>query len=113
MNNVFAKILRQEIAYQPVYEDEYCLAFHDIAPLAKTHVVVIPKTLQPDFETFHQHAKPEEVLGFYQGIEKTIQKLKLKNGYRLITNKGVDGGQTVYHYHVHILGGEKLPEKIL
>ena len=111
--NVFAKILRKEIPAQIVYETEYALSFCDAHPQAPVHVLVIPKTLHTDFNDFHQNAASEAVIGFYKTVDETIQKLALTNGYRLITNKGEIGGQTVPHYHVHILAGKKMGAKVV
>lgn len=112
-NNIFAKILRKDISCQLVYEDEFCLSFHDIFPQAPVHVLVIPKGEYQDFEDFHQHATATDVIGFYQGITRVIDLLNLEKGYRLITNKGELGGQTVPHYHVHILSGRPLGGKVV
>lgn len=108
-SNVFAKILRGEIPCKKVHEDEFALAFKDIAPQAPTHVVVIPKGPYVNFTDFVSTATAEEVAGFQRAILKTIAALDgLPGGFRLISNSGADGGQEVPHYHVHILGGHKL-----
>lgn len=111
--NIFAKILRDEIPCVSVFSDDFCLAFNDIEPQSPIHVVVIPKGNFIDFGHFHENASPEMVVGFYQGIQKTIEKLNLANGYRILSNKGKIGGQTVFHYHVHILAGKELSAKIV
>lgn len=107
-NNIFSKILKGDIPNKTVYENEYVLSFHDIAPIAPIHVLVIPKAPYIDFSDFHQNAEKNVVIEFYQGVEHTIQALNLPDGYRLISNKGQLGGQEVPHYHVHILSGTKL-----
>ncbi|HCU06141.1 MAG TPA: histidine triad nucleotide-binding protein [Holosporales bacterium] len=107
-NNIFAKILRGDIPNKTVYEDAHVLSFHDIAPIAPIHVLVIPKAPYIDFSDFHQNADKQTIIQFYQGVEQTIQKLKLLNGYRIVSNKGQDGGQEVPHFHIHILSGTKL-----
>ena len=107
-NNVFAKILRKEIPNKTVYEDEFVLAFYDIAPKAKIHVLVIPKGAYIDFQDFIEHASQTEQKGFFQGILMTAKTLNLTNGHRLVINTGKDSGQEVPHFHVHILAGEKL-----
>lgn len=107
--NIFARILRNEIPCQRISEDDYGLAFHDIAPKAPVHVLVIPKGAYTDALDFHGRASQEEVTGFSRFLAGTIEKLDLKEqGYRLISNHGVHGGQEVPHYHIHILGGRPL-----
>lgn len=107
--NIFAKILRGEIPCKKVSEDEFYLAFYDIQPLAPIHVLVIPKSAYKDVYDFNQKAKPEEIIGFYKGINQVTQLLNLnQDGFRLISNSGTYGGQEVPHYHIHLLGGEKL-----
>ena len=107
--NVFARILRGEIPAQIVYDDEWCVAFHDISPAAPAHVLVIPKTKYRNFAEFVKQADEEEVQGFFDSVRHVAKELKVQeSGYRLIMNTGADGNQTVEHFHVHILGGKKL-----
>lgn len=107
-NNVFAKILRHEIPNATVYEDDSVLAFKDINPKAKIHVLVIPKGAYVDFQDMMDHAPQTEIDGFLKGILATVHALNLTNGYRLVLNTGKDSGQEVPHLHAHILVGEKL-----
>ena len=108
--NVFARILRQEIPANIVYEDSYALAFHDINPHASVHVLVIPKGAYTCFSDFTEMASAEEVMGFYKAVDHVSQLLNVRHdGFRLIINQGIHGGQEVPHYHVHILGGGLLP----
>lgn len=108
-NNIFAKILRSEIPCDKIYEDEYCLSFYDIQPAAKIHALVIPKFEAESFHDFVLNATPEFVSSFYRSVQKVANKLELKEGgYRVIFNHGNNASQTVFHYHIHILGGEKL-----
>jgi len=107
-NNVFAKILRHEIPNKTVYEDEFVLAFYDINPKAKIHVLVIPKGSYVNFQDLLDHASPAEIDGFLKGIFATVKTLNLSDGYRLVFNTGKDAGQEVPHLHAHILAGEKL-----
>ena len=111
--NVFAKILRKEIPNKTVYEDDYVLAFYDINPKAKVHVLVIPKGSYVDFQDLMTHASTDEIHGFLNGILATVKALNLPNGYRLVMNTGKDSGQEVPHLHAHILAGEKLCQHIL
>ena len=110
MSTIFKKIIDKEIPANIVYEDDDFLAFYDIQPQAKVHVIVIPKKEIKNLD----EATEEDVLvlGKLQlTIAKIARKLGIsKDGYRVITNINENGGQTVFHIHYHILGGEKLPE---
>jgi histidine triad (HIT) family protein len=106
-SNVFAKILRGEIPCKKVYEDEFALAFYDIAPAAPTHILVIPKGGFATYSDFVAQAKPEIVHGFFASIEKIAAQQNLQH-YRLISNNGVGAGQTVHHFHMHILAGKSM-----
>lgn len=109
INNVFAKILRGEIPCQRVYEDDYVLAFNDINPKAPTHVLVVPKGRYISLLDFSIRASSEEIAHFFQTVAKIAELLNMhKNGFRLVTNTGNDGGQEVPHFHVHLLGGKPL-----
>jgi len=106
-NNIFAKILRGEIPCNKVYEDEFAFAFHDIAPAAPTHILVIPKGAFTSFSDFIQHADAALQQGYFAAVEKIAAQQKLTD-YRLITNNGAGAGQTVHHFHMHILGGRQM-----
>lgn len=109
-DNVFARILRRELPADIVYEDEYALAFWDISPRAKVHVLVIPKGPYSNFMRFTEQASAEEQLGLLNAIRLVADKTGVKDsGFRLLTNTGHHGGQTVPHLHFHVLGGEKVP----
>ena len=108
-NNIFAKIIRGEIPCDKVYEDENCLFFYDINPAAKIHVLAIPKTPCLDYSDFILKNDTKFVSEFFNKLDMVIDKLGIKkNGYRIISNSGKDGGQEVPHFHFHILGGEKV-----
>lgn len=108
-NNIFAKILRSEIPCKKIYEDDFVLAFHDIHPHAPVHALVIPRGEYENHAAFLEEASEEEILGFYRAVGEVADMLGVKeSGYRLISNSGVNGGQEVPHYHVHILGGGPL-----
>ena len=108
-NNIFAKILRGDVSCERVYEDSFCLAFHDISPQAPIHVLVIPKGEFTCFDDFTTNASPSLLMGFFQSMGHVIQHLGVhKKGYRIIMNKGANGGQEVDHFHVHILAGKPL-----
>ncbi|MFZ6762605.1 histidine triad nucleotide-binding protein [Pseudoroseomonas sp. WGS1072] len=107
--NIFARILRGEIPAKKVHEDEHALAFHDIAPQAPVHVLVIPKGAYVSVADFSAAASPEEVAGFWRAVGLTARLLGLEDqGYRVLTNMGGDAGQEVPHFHVHIFGGRRL-----
>lgn len=102
---VFEKIVAGELPCNKVLENDDFLAFHDINPKAPIHILVIPKVLVKDFEAVN----PDMMAGMTLFIQEVTKFLGLdKNGYRLITNIGEDGGQEVPHLHFHILGGAKL-----
>ena len=108
-NNIFAKILRGEIPNDTVYEDDFVLSFKDINPQASVHILVIPKGNYLSISDFGEKASPEEIAGFWRAVSKIAADYNLpEGGYRIIANTGVNGGQEVPHFHVHILGGEKL-----
>lgn len=108
-NNIFARILRGEIPCNKVFENEFALAFHDIAPEAPVHVLVVPKIDCVSFNDFAQTADPEFMCGFFTTVQKVAEYLALpENGYRIITNHGAYAAQSVPHFHVHILGGRNL-----
>ena len=108
-NNIFAKILRKEIPCDKVYEDEFSLFFNDISPQAKVHVLGVPKFPCTTFSDFLKNADDQNISSFFKSIQLVISKLNIEeNGYRLITNSGLHGGQEVPHFHVHILAGENI-----
>ncbi len=108
-NNVFARILRGEIPAKKVYEDDYALAFHDIGAKAPVHVLVIPKGKYISIADFGAKASDEEIAGFYRAVSKVANDLGLpEQGFRSIANTGLNGGQEVPHFHIHLLGGKKL-----
>jgi diadenosine tetraphosphate (Ap4A) HIT family hydrolase len=112
-NNIFAKILREEIPCVKVYEDKFAFAFKDINPQAKVHVLVIPKGAYVDMNDFAANAKSDEIEGLIRALGKVANILGVSDsGYRYLGNNGRDGAQEVPHLHFHILGGEKLIKSI-
>jgi diadenosine tetraphosphate (Ap4A) HIT family hydrolase len=108
-DNVFARILRGEIPSKRVYEDEYALAFHDINPLAPTHILVIPKGSFVSWDDFSAKASDAEIAGFVRAVGKVARDSGLvQDGYRLLANTGMNSGQEVPHLHVHIFAGRAL-----
>ena len=112
-SNVFARILRGEIPNRTVYEDEHALAFHDINPLAPTHILVIPKGAYVSWDDFSERASDLEIAGFVRAVGKVARDAGLvAPGYRLLANTGANGGQEVPHLHVHLFGGRPLGRMI-
>ena len=112
-NNIFAKILRKEIPCDKIYENDHVLAFKDINPQAKIHVLVIPKGAYVNMDDFSQNAKNDEIVALTRALGAVTKIVGLSSysegkGYRYIGNNGPDGGQEVPHLHFHILGGEPL-----
>ena len=106
-NCLFCKIVKGDIPSTKVYEDEKVLAFRDIAPMAPTHILVIPKThIGSVAEVTAENA--DIVAHIFMVIPKIAEAEGLENGYRVVSNCGADAGQTVPHLHFHILGGKKL-----
>jgi histidine triad (HIT) family protein len=104
---IFKRIIDREVPAKIVYEDELCLAFEDIHPVAPTHLIVIPKKeiasaddLQPEDEALVGH--------LFVAMRAIAAKLGLSGGYRIVTNCGPDAGQAVMHLHFHLLGGRRL-----
>ncbi len=108
---LFCRIIEGEIPSKKVYEDEYVYAFYDIAPMAPVHVLLIPK-LHLDSADAVDAENSVYVAKIFEAIPKVAAELGLANGYRVITNCGEDGCQSVHHLHFHLLGGKKLPETL-
>lgn len=108
-SNIFARILRGELPARTVYEDEHVLAFHDINPLAPTHILVIPKGAYVSWDDFSQKASDLEIAALARAVGKIARDSGLvEDGYRLLANSGTDSGQEVPHLHVHIFSGRPL-----
>ena len=107
--NIFARILRGEIPSRTVYEDEWALAFHDIAPQAPVHILVIPRGAYVGWDDFSARASAEEIAGFVRAVGHVAREHELvAPGHRLMVNVGLHGGQEIPHLHVHIFGGGPL-----
>ncbi|MBL8019569.1 MAG: histidine triad nucleotide-binding protein [Leptospirales bacterium] len=103
---LFSKIIDREIPANIVYEDELCLAFHDINPQAPVHVLLIPK--RPIVKLSEAASGDQPLLGYLMlKAGEVAKKLGLKS-FRIVSNDGADAGQTVFHLHFHILGGRPL-----
>ena len=111
-DNIFAKILRQEIPSRKVFENKYVYAFEDINPQAPIHILIIPKKSFCSFTDFSKKADSKFIFEFIKSIDLIVEKLELKEGYRLITNIGKHGGQEVPHLHFHLLSGKPIGKMI-
>ncbi|MDR3183403.1 MAG: histidine triad nucleotide-binding protein [Planctomycetaceae bacterium] len=104
---IFKRIIDGEIPAEVVYEDNLCMAFRDVNPQAPVHILLIPKKEIASLNDLTDEDTP--LLGhLYAVVRRLAKELGLESGYRLVTNCGSDGGQTVYHLHFHILGGRPL-----
>jgi histidine triad (HIT) family protein len=105
---IFKKIIDREIPADIVFEDEFCLAFRDISPQAPTHILLIPKKQIRSLAA--AKASDHTLMGhlLLKAAEVAMQEGLEENGYRVVINTGVDGGQSVDHLHLHILGGRQL-----
>jgi histidine triad (HIT) family protein len=104
---IFKRIIDKEIPAKIIHEDDHCLAFHDVNPQAPTHVLVIPKKEIPSLAQLA--AEDQALLGhLLLVVQKLASDLGLANGYRVVVNCGPDGGQSVDHLHLHLLGGRQL-----
>ena len=111
MDCLFCSIINGDIPSKKAYEDETCYAFHDIAPQAPVHVLVVPKEHIPSVDGVN--ADNAAIVGhIFSVISKIASELGLADGYRVITNIGENGCQSVKHLHFHILGGKKLSENM-
>jgi histidine triad (HIT) family protein len=108
MSTIFSKIIAKEIPSEIVYQDEQVTAFKDIRPAAPVHILIVPNVEIPTINDVQ--AEQEQVLGHLFTVAKQIAKEQgiAESGYRLIVNCGDDGGQEVYHLHMHLVGGRNL-----
>jgi histidine triad (HIT) family protein len=106
-DSLFTKIIQRELEAEIVYEDDRVLAFHDIAPQAPVHILIVPKKQIPMLDDLQE--EDEALMGHLVYVaSKVARKLKLDHGYRLVMNCNHQGGQTVFHIHLHLLGGRQM-----
>ncbi|XP_077996627.1 adenosine 5'-monophosphoramidase HINT1-like [Glandiceps talaboti] len=106
-DTIFGKILRKEIPCKFIYEDEQVVAFNDVNPQAPTHFLVIPRKAIDMLSNAQQ--EDEQLLGHMLLVAKKVAEDQgLKNGYRVVINNGPDGCQSVFHLHIHVLGGRQM-----
>lgn len=110
-NCLFCKIIKGEIPSTKVYEDDEILAFKDINPMAPVHILVIPKNHIDGADQLNDD-NSAVVSKIFTVAARLAKEFHLDNGFRIVTNVGEDGGQTVRHLHFHLLGGEKLDTKL-
>jgi len=107
LETIFSKIIRREIPADIVYEDNLAIAFRDVSPQAPVHVLVIPK--QPIAQLSDAESQDHALMGHLLLTAKRVaDQLNLSQGYRVVINNGPDGGQTVSHLHLHLLGGRQM-----
>jgi histidine triad (HIT) family protein len=107
MTTIFQRIIDKEIPANIIYEDDDCLAFHDVAPQAPTHVLLIPKKPISSIAAT-EDTDSELIAHLWLVIRDLARQLQLDGGYRVVVNCGRDGGQSVDHLHFHLLGGRQL-----
>lgn len=101
---IFCKIAKKEIPTEPVYEDEYTIAFNDLSPQAPVHVLVIPKK---HYASLNELDDKEIMSALFSAVKNVVKKLGISE-YRTVINTGESAGQTVFHLHIHILAGRPL-----
>ncbi len=102
-DTIFGRIARGEVPVQLVHKDDICVAFNDLSPQAPVHVLVIPRA---PFASILE--ADDATIGHVMNVAAQLGEQFCPEGFRLVTNTGRDGGQSVYHWHVHILGGREL-----
>ncbi|XP_069102740.1 adenosine 5'-monophosphoramidase HINT1-like [Argopecten irradians] len=106
-DTVFGKILRGEIPCKFIYEDDKCVAFNDMSPQAPVHFLVIPRKAIATIQDAEE--ADEQLLGHMMIVAKKVAADQgLENGYRLVLNNGKDGAQSVFHIHIHVMGGRQM-----
>ncbi|XP_049883943.1 adenosine 5'-monophosphoramidase HINT1-like [Pectinophora gossypiella] len=103
---IFDKIISKEIKADIIYEDDMCLAFNDVNPQAPVHFLVIPKRRIPRLQD--AEASDKEILGHLMLVARSLGAQKAPSGWRLVINNGRDGAQSVYHLHLHVIGGRQM-----
>ena len=108
-NNIFNKIIKNEIAYEKIQENDDNLSFNDINKQAPVHVLTVPKSKYTNFNSFAKNASDKEISSFLRSILEVAEKMKVNDsGFRIIINCGPDSNQEVPHLHAHVLGGKNL-----
>lgn len=106
-DTIFGKILRKEIPATFIYEDDKCVAFNDVAPQAPKHFLVIPRKPLPTLADAEDD--DEQLLGHLMLVARRVAKEQgLDKGFRVVINNGQEGAQSVYHLHLHVMGGRQM-----
>ncbi|MFN5465639.1 MAG: histidine triad nucleotide-binding protein [Cyanobacteriota bacterium] len=105
-DTIFGRILRGEIPCQEVYSDDLCLAFKDVNPQAPVHVLVIPR--KPIATLAEAQPEDQELLGYLLLVAARVAKQEGLTSWRTVVNSGAEAGQTVFHLHVHVIGGRPM-----
>ena len=105
-DTIFGKILRGEIPSDVVWEDDKCLAFRDVTPVAPVHILVIPRKYIPTLNDIQEN--DENLIGHLIYVATQVAQKEGLDGYRLVVNCNEGGGQTVFHLHLHLIGGRDL-----
>lgn len=105
--NIFAKIIEKNLPASIVFEDDKIMAFKDMYPVAPVHILVVPKGEFIDYSNFIQQASKEDVANFFTKLYE-IAVSACGNNFRICTNNGPSSGQTIFHFHAHIIGGKEL-----
>lgn len=105
-DTIFGRILRGEIPFDQVYADEHCLAFRDVAPQAPVHILVIPR--EPVVNLAEAGDQHQQLLGHLLLVAARVARQEGLSGFRTVINSGEEAGQTVFHLHVHVIGGRPL-----
>jgi len=112
-DNVFAKIIRGEIPCNKIYENDFALSFHDISPMFSKHALVIPKGEYENILDFVKNAPADAQAGFWECFAKTADIMGIHEKFNVLANAGADAPfikQSVFHFHLHLVAGEKQPE---
>ena len=107
---IFCKIAAGEIPTKKVYEDDYVIAFDDLEPLMPVHTLIIPKD---HYANIGDGVPGETLAAMAHAVDEVVRAKGLTSGFRVITNTGADAGQTVMHFHMHVLGGRDLGENLI
>lgn len=112
-DNVFAQIIDKSIPANIIYEDNDIIAFSDINPVAPVHVIVVPKKEYIDYNDFILKASADEIKNYFTKLANIASLVGLdQDGYRLVSNKGAMSGQSIFHFHFHIIGGKNISKLI-
>jgi histidine triad (HIT) family protein len=101
-DNIFSKIIRGDIPCDKVYEDDKILCFRDINPVARIHLLIIPKNSYIDFTDFTSNSESTEIGNFFKKIDEIAKSINISS-YQLRTNNGRDSGQEIMHFHFHLI----------